>query len=182
MSIADKRRYRSRATGIVFRVEAEHCGVVTLASMRNDQRAVVADAEIADAYTRCDIIDAYAPTCGKCGGEKFSIPGQRANLGWLCGHCAPRVVASHDPADYGIGTHAPDREWRRIGAGLRGVREQLGATMGDLADALGITVGAVSDREMGRVEWTPSMLREHLGAMLSAANSVNVSNAQQENS
>jgi hypothetical protein len=478
VSIADKRRYRSRATGIVFRVEAEHCGVVTLASVRNDKRAVVADAEIADAYTRCDVACPHAPVCDKCGGEMITVPGQSESLGWVCWHCgaamsvdasepslalsnlkngarmtnietiknivrnaggpvailveksaadvdlsgvltwgddvtvcwmndsgllrskdadvyhtadamvmvsrkgdivtfsvvknrfgslpsltkavvengefvdAPRVECSareRSPSEFtteatyeihdnggrplvvtvssskitvaprldaetpllaiegyasvfvgvdseehehgnsilvhecsnrylyigsevyrfdaddtiieyaspignndvpypvaigeknvyfmlgrefvpraslkspitvggvmdlygeyygdfdgivgtertpmrevlsvysrfgrdGIGTHPPEREWRCIGAGLRSTRESLGATMGELADALGITVCVVSDREMGRVAWTPAMLREHLGAMLSAANSVNVSNVQQENS
>ncbi len=93
MSRADQRRYRSRTTGIVHRVESEHCGVVSLVPVVGNAVVIVevADAEIADGYTRCDIIDTYAPTCGKCGGEKFSIPGQRANLGWLCGHCDKKV-------------------------------------------------------------------------------------------
>ena len=41
---------------------------------------------------------------------------------------------------------------------------------GFLADALGIAVGAVSDRELGRVEWTPVMLREHLAALTRIGN------------
>ncbi len=80
------------------------------------------------------------------------------------------VWSHHDRARPRVETTPVRREWRRIGAGFRSVREQLGGTMGDLADVLGIAVGAVSDRELGRVEWTPAMLREHLAALLAISN------------
>ncbi len=84
---ADKRRFRNRDTGIVFRVESENCGVVTLVSMRDASKHTYSDEDLADDFDRCDVMDEHAPLCGKCGGEKFTIPGQRANIGWICCNC-----------------------------------------------------------------------------------------------
>ena len=35
------------------------------------------------------------PCCRICGGEMFTIPGQRSNLGWLCQRCDPRDRRKH---------------------------------------------------------------------------------------
>ena len=35
------------------------------------------------------------PCCRLCGGAMFTIPGQRSNLGWLCGRCSPRDRRPH---------------------------------------------------------------------------------------
>ena len=67
-------------------------------------------------------------------------------------------------------THRTDQDhYREIGRGLRSVREDLGVNMGQLADALRCAVGHVSDRELGRVAWSPEMLREHLAALVLAS-------------
>lgn len=39
--------------------------------------------------------EAGVPCCRLCGGAMFTIPGQRANLGWLCGRCSPDHRREH---------------------------------------------------------------------------------------
>lgn len=70
-----------------------------------------------------------------------------------------------------IGRTDQDR-YREIGRGLRSVREDLGLNMGQLSEVLQCTIGHVSDRELGRVAWSPEMLREHLAALVLLATRV----------
>ena len=47
---------------------------------------------------RCEPESAEAdgePTCRTCGSVMFTSPGQRANLGWLCGRCDPSARRDH---------------------------------------------------------------------------------------
>ena len=50
-----------------------------------------------DPCPRCEPEEcaAGAPCCRICGSEMFTIPGQRANLGWLCQRCDPRDRREH---------------------------------------------------------------------------------------
>lgn len=92
----DPRRYRDRATGLVYRVlndRGPHGGPDLAPILGGAAREVALDALDRD-YVRCDVIERGSPVCATCGGEKFTVPGQRANLGWLCFHCHPRERAA----------------------------------------------------------------------------------------
>lgn len=94
--INDLRRYRDRATGLVYRVIHDRgpSGGPDLAPVLGGAAREVTPDAIERDYLRCDVTERAAPVCSTCGGEKLTIPGQRANLGWLCGHCHPRERAA----------------------------------------------------------------------------------------
>lgn len=62
-----------------------------------DSGRVITHGRLSDPCPRCEPEEhaAGAPCCRLCGGVMFTIPGQRANLGWLCGRCSPRDRRPH---------------------------------------------------------------------------------------
>lgn len=94
-------RLRDRETGLVYRVLCwsqtrlpeprvlfELAPVVGGAAR---EVSVTAEEGLGATFTRCDLSSPDAPTCDKCGGERVTIPGQRANIGYVCMHCGPKA-------------------------------------------------------------------------------------------
>ncbi len=101
--MANDRRFRHRESGLVYFIEHERLGAIDLVTvLAPHSRFVTSDEEIGRIFERCDVRDRLAPTCHRCGGEKFSIPGQFANIGWICGHCnKPKTVVAPSVETHG---------------------------------------------------------------------------------